>query len=639
MTERLVLDVETCSVLQLPQVGAERYFEDPDTHVICVAWCIDRGPIEVWCPGEPVPQTVLDFTGTIVAHNWLFEFAAWEFLGWPQAPIDRWDCTMARALYHGLPAGLDALGEALNLAIKKDAGARSLMLRMARPRATTAQGPVWWHETDAAKRRDLIAYCHQDVAVERLLDQVLPPLPPREREVFQVDGRINRRGLRIDTALVDRMDTLIDQEVARLDAELGAVTAQQVRTTNQVTKLQGWLLKDQGVQVAKLDRDTVAEALRQVPDDRPLARRALQLRQEAARSSTKKLRAMVQGLSWDGRLRGLFQYGGAGRTLRWAGRRVQPQNFPRGTIKQPNAAIGLIDQGIHPEDLNLLFEDSPMGCIASCLRGCFVAEPGRVLVVGDLAQIEARVVAWLAGQRDVLDVFASGQDVYSYTASRLGSSSRQFGKVLVLACGFGMGWQRFQHTAQKYRLVLSEGEARDAVDGWRASNDQIVDFWFRLGDAVIRAIRDPRAFYEVVGKVMVRRTKQAVRIVLPSGRELIYQQVAVEDDELGRPNVTFMGIHPITKQWAKVRTYGGKLVENVVQAVARDVLADAMVVLDRQGAELVGTVHDELIEEADAAIGDQVLDRMLTAMRATPSWAPGLPVHAEGWTGIRYGKS
>jgi DNA polymerase len=617
-------------------VGAERYFEDPDTHVICVAWCIDRGPIEVWCPSEPTPSAILNFTGTIVAHNWLFEFAAWEFLGWPQVPIDRWDCTMARALYHGLPAGLDALGEALNLAIKKDAGARSLMLRMARPRAP---GPVWWHETDPAKLKALIDYCRQDVAVERLLDQVLPPLPPRERDVFQVDGRINRRGLRIDTVLVDRMDTLIGQEVHRLDAELSVVTDAQVRTTNQVAKLQDWLHRDQGVEVAKLDRDTVAEALHQVPNDRPLARRALQLRQEAARSSTKKLRAMTQGLSWDGRLRGLFQYGGAGRTLRWAGRRVQPQNFPRGTIKAPNAAIGLIDQGIHPEDLNLLFEDSPMGCIASCLRGCFVAEPGRVLVVGDLAQIEARVVAWLAGQRDVLDIFASGQDVYSYTAGRLGSSSRQLGKVLCLAAGFGMGWQRFQHTAQKYGLVLSEGAAREAVEGWRASNDQIVDFWFRLGDAVIRAIRDPREHPEAVGLVTVRRTKLAIRIVLPSGRELIYHQVAVEDDELGRPNPVFMGSHPITKQWAKVRTYGGKLVENVVQAVARDVLADAMVVLDRLGAELVATVHDELIEEADTAIGDQVLDRMLTAMRATPAWAPGLPVHAEGWIGVRYGKS
>lgn len=638
MVARVVLDVETCGTVQLPAVGAAAYFEHPDTQVTCAAYAVDAGPIVVWRLGDPPP--VFPEDAIFVAHNYLFEFHCWELWlarhGWGLVPSqERWSCTMARALYHGLPASLEGVCEALHLAIKKDPDGRRLMLQMARPRDT---GPplVWWHETDKSKLIELMLYCVQDVAAERGLDQVLPELSATERQVFLVDGRINRRGLLVDVDLVDRMSHLAHAQMATLDQHMRNLTRQTVKSCAQVGMLQTWLHMDQQCHVPDLRKHSVVEALAAVPHAPPKARAALLTRQEAARASTKKLVAMRVGRSHDGRVRGLFQYGGAGRTLRWAGRRVQPQNFPRGTIRNVAGAVELIEQDATPDDLTLLFEDSAMGVLASCLRSCFVPAPGHRLVVADLAQIEARVVAWLAGQKDILDVFASGADVYTYTAKQQGSSSRQFGKVLVLACGFGMGPEKFQATAATYGITLDIVQAINAVFDWRQNNPAIVQYWWDIGCA---AMEVARGYGVCVGPVTLRRSRRAMRITLPSGRDLIYHHIGLEDDSKGRPNIVFMGVDPKTKQWSKQRTYGGKLVENITQAMARDVMAHAMITLDECGVPLVGTVHDELLAEPYEANAKLALRLMLDTLRSTPGWAPGLPLAAEGWIGSRYRKT
>lgn len=640
---RVVLDIETCGVLALPKVGAAAYFEHPLTQVTCACYAIDDGPIQRWCQGDPPP--VFPVNATFAAHNYLFELHGWELAlapryGWPQAPaLEDWTCLMARALYHALPASLEALCEALNTTIKKDSAARDLMLRMARPRSHLPSGYTWWHETDPDKLIALLNYCEQDVAAERLLDTILAELPPRERYVFEVDGRINRKGLMLDTDLVHQMMALANHQLKRLDTRMRLLTDGAVRTTAQVAKLQAWLHEDQDCPVPDLRKHTVQEALDAVPEAPAMARSALLLRQEASRSSTKKLQAMVAGRSQDDRLRGLFQYGGAGRTLRWAGRRVQPQNFPRGTIKNPDAALNGISQDVAPEELSALFEDTAMGVLASCLRGCFIAAPAHRLVVADLAQIEARVVCWLAGQQDVLDVFAAGEDVYRYVARQQGSDDRQLGKTLVLACGFGMGPPKFQSTAKSYGIELDPFQAHRAVYGWRDANSAIVNFWHDISQAARDLARAGDGDSRTVGRILLRRTKQALRIRLPSGRDMIYHQIRVVLDEQGRDNLVFVGVDPKTKQWSPQRTYGGKLVENIVQAVARDVMTEAMLELDAAGVSLVGTVHDELLAEVPEVDADTTLQLMLDAMRRTPVWAAGLPVAAEGWTGTRYRKA
>jgi DNA polymerase len=518
------------------------------------------------------------------------------------------------------------------------------MLQMARPRDI---GPplVWWHQTDPDKMIQLMLYCIQDVAAERQLDQVLPDLSPSERQVFDVDGQINRRGLLVDVGLVHRMIRLADTQMFILDQDMRRLTSgvrgrPAVKSCAQVGMLQTWLHMDQQCFVPDLRKHSVAEALAAVPHAPPKARAALLTRQEAARASTKKLNAMVVGRSNDDRVRGLFQYGGAGRTLRWAGRRVQPQNFPRGTIKHVDQALTLIqldDTGT--DDLTALFEDSAMGVLASCLRSCFIAAPGHTFAVADLAQIEARVVAWLAGQQDILDVFASGADVYTYTAQQQGSGNRQFGKVLVLACGFGMGPEKFQATAETYGVALDIQQAIDAVWDWRQNNPNIQHLWWDVGNAAQDIARGQDGDSIQVGFIELRRSRRAMKLILPSGREMIYHHVGLENDSKGRPNIIFMGVDPKTKQWSKQRTYGGKLVENIVQATARDVMAEAMVVLDHLGVPLVGTVHDELLAEPHTADAKGTMRSMLDTLRTTPSWAPGLPLAAEGWIGRRYRKA
>lgn len=636
---RLVLDVETASPLNLRACGAHAYFENPDTHVTVAAWAWNDEPVQIWVPGSPPP--VFDPPYTLIAHNYLFEQCAWNALltpryGWQQLTgHERWSCTMARALSLALPAGLDMLGEALELKVRKDKGAKDLMLRMSRPRAVDEHGKyIWWHLTDPAKYAALQDYCANDVTVERLVDRTIPELTPTERKIFEIDGHINQRGIMIDVPLVERMAQLAVSRTRDLDKDMARITQDAVKSTAQVGALTEWL-RDQGCQVEDVAKATVSHALMNTTPG-TVAYEALATRAEAARSSTKKLDAMRLGLSHDGRLRGLFQYGGAGRTMRWAGRRVQPQNFPRPSLKARDtlAAISLLTMdSTLATDLDMLFPDTALGVIASCLRSCFVAAPGHEFVIADYAQIEARVLAWLAGQLDILEVFRRGEDAYTYAARQQGSTNRQFGKVLVLACGYGMGAQRFLETAATYGVTLEFDAALDAVRDWRALNRQIVNLWRNVDNAA-RTIALGYADPITVGRLTLSRSKQAMRMTLPSGRDLIYHKIALDDET---NSVTFWGVDPYTKRWSEQRTYGAKLVENATQATARDIMCDSMMQIDPR-YPLVGTIHDELIAEVSCATAQRALTDMLDLMRISSTWAPGLPLDAEGRVVTRYTK-
>lgn len=641
---RIVVDIETASLVDLKTAGADAYAEDSSTLVLCAGWRCDDGRAGMWLPGEKVPEVFFDPATIIVAHNAAFEIAIWrhkfECLGWPPLPaLERWSCTMSRAQYHGLPAALEQVAEALRLPphLQKDMAGHRLMLQMSRPRSL--EPLTWWHETDPEKYLALQRYCRRDVEVESKLDNILPELPSTEAALWRLNQLMNTRGVRLDGELIGRLGVIVTSETRRLNQAMANATGGRLRSAGQVEALKRFLAEEHGLSFETLSKDPLTEILAD-PTLAPGPARVLRIRAEAAKTSTAKLRAMTRAVSGDGRARGCFRYYGAGRTGRYSSQRIQLQNLARPTIAKPIRAIDLIQcHGADGRVLDLLFEDTPLGVISSCLRGCLVPEKGAAFVVGDLAQIEARVIAWLAGQHDILGVFARGDDVYIWTAEKVGSSNRQLGKVLVLSCGFGTGPPKFLATAAKYGVTLELPEAEHLVWEWREANHHIVDYWHALGHAALDIVGAPSGISTRVGRVLLEHRNRALVIRLPSGRELFYQRAAVERDEEGRFGVTYEGVNQYTRHWERIRTWGGKLAENITQAVARDVLAHDLVKLYGEGLPIVGTVHDELIGEPEAADAQPWLERMLDVMQTAPAWAPGLPIGAEGHILERYGKA
>ena len=643
---RVVIDLETSSTQDLRKTGASAYAEHPDTRVTVLCATVDNSPVLTWrWDSDRTGMWIRFFEfrlrhgATFVAHNYLFEYNIWHHkmvpMGFPPIPIDRWSCTMARSLVAGYPASLETAAKAARLSIQKDASARDLMLRMARPR-TTEPTITWWHETSPEHFQRLCDYCAQDVEAERALDKVVPELSPRERRVFEADATINQRGIFVDIDLVTRLDSHAHAARALAVHTIVAATNAQVTTPNQVARIHAWL-GGVGITLPDLRRATVFEAL-QSPTLVGPARRVLQARLDASRSSTAKLDAIRSARSEDGRVRGTFQYYGANRTGRAAGRRLQPQNLFRGSIRDVARAVKLIKTGCLTPDLEVLFEDSAMGVVASCLRSCITAPPGRKLAICDFAQIEARVLAWLAGETYALECFERGDDIYTETAKAVGSGSRQMGKVLVLACGFGMGAARFQATAAGFNLNLSLMEAGDAVDAWRRLNKRIVGFWWECDKAIMRVARSAPGTEIRVGRVVFKRSAKAVLIELPSGRHLVYRNPHVEQNEkTDKWEFTYRGSHG--GDWVVQRAWPGKTVENITQAVARDVLVDKMVdLIDVHHLDLIAQVHDELVAECDDGDADQVFQLMSRCMSSTVTWAPTLPLAASGFVAQRYAK-
>jgi DNA polymerase len=406
-----------------------------------------------------------------------------------------------------------------------------------------------------------------------------------------------------------------------------------------------------------LSKDKVAQALGQdgLIWAGPTTRRVLEIRQEVAKSSTKKLDAMLRCAGPDGRVRGQLAYYGAFRTGRFAGRLIQPQNFPRPSIKLIAHAVQNVLDGVDPDFLRLVY-GAPLDVAASLLRSCLIPGPGRRFIIYDLAQIEARVVAWLASQTDILQVFERGEDVYAYTASKLGSANRQFGKVLVLACGFGMGATRFQETAKTYGLDLTLAQCDEAVQGWRQANPKIVDLWQSVDRAVRTALKEfawrgskPQVDEPINDKLSVsvslsRTGTPLMTLRLPSGRRLYYRNARIQPSACDsgrwlRGEIAYDGVDQHTKQWTTLRTYGGKLVENITQAAARDVIVEAALRVDARGlGDLVLSVHDELVFEADSESSQKLSHEIRQEIDRRPTWALDLPVASEGGIKARYGK-
>jgi DNA polymerase len=645
----LSLDFETYNTLDLKGVGADLYASSSTLVVTAIAWAVDDGPIEsVRYPFNYLPHIIQNYLrngGMLRAWNASFEWLILHHQFHITLPWMQVDCTMQRALYASLPGALDAAGQALGLpaSLQKDPAGKRLMLQMSRPRANRSK----WHEDDPDKVRRLEEYCRQDVAAERAIAKRLPPLPMNEKRVSALDHYTNRRGIALDSDLIRRLMILASEETRSLNQACTLLTNGEVTSPGtQTAKLTRWL-EGQGLAVPDgLDKEAVDTLLSGMPTiDVP--RQVLEIRQEVAKSSTKKLSTMLKCQGRDGRVRGQLAYYGANRTGRFAGRLIQVQNlprpaFPKDTLRDVRSAIR---QSPDSEWIDLLY-GPPLDITASLLRSCLVPGQGKVFVTYDFKQIEARVLAWLAGAKDTLEVFASGEDVYVYEQKRIGLSSRQAGKVVVLACGFGMGAIRFQETARTYGLDLTLDEALDIVTAWRNANPLIVTLWRHTEDCFRRALWSPGTVVQVNDKLSfhARRTitngilTVIVEMRLPSSRELFYRHARIEPGKFSQGEITYDGVDQTTKRWGAIRTWGGKLVENAVQAIARDCLVDASLRIDAADlGKLVLSAHDELVEEVDELVASQRAPLIMAEIEQSPYFARDLPIAAEGGIRTSYG--
>lgn len=642
MTLEISIDLETRSAVDLKKTGVYPYAAHPTTDVWCLAFQDDdAGVCQVWRPGEYLPPQFLDPRVTFRAWNANFERQIWHAIlvaryGFPPVPLERWVCTMAEALAMGLPGSLDKAGEALGVEQQKDKAGAGVMMRMAKPRRVQPDGTiVWWD--DAERRATLEAYCQQDVRAERAIARQVRRLSATERAVWLLDQQINDRGVGVDLPLVAALSDLEAAARADADRRMRELTGGAVKQLTQAGALKSWL-SGRGLDLEGVAKDDVRDALEdgELPAD---VEEVLLLRQEAGGTSSRKLVSMKASASRGSRIRGMLAYHGAS-TGRWAGRLVQPQNMPRGTIKHKHLEPSLpLVMGRNAAGLEMLF-GSIHHVVPSALRACFRAEAGNQLYAGDYSQIEARVLPWLSGAEHVLDVFRSGKDIYQTTADAMGVD-RQIGKVAVLALGFQGGKGAFQNMAKVYGLKVTDEQADEFKVKWREANPEAVAMWDEVQQAALNAVRWGNPTEACAGKIhFYMEGRDWLVCELPSTRKLWYSKPHIvkkltpwgrEVDELRA-----WGVDSFTKKWASYSLYGGLLTENIVQAVARDIMAGAMLRLDRAGYPPILTVHDEVICETPAGFGS--VAEFTDIMTVTPKWAAGLPIKAEAWAGTRYRK-
>lgn len=653
----LHIDFESRSSVDIRRAGVYVYAEHPSTDIWCAAYALDDEPVGMWLPGEPCPTAVTAACAegwTVIAHNANFERVMWGRIlatryGWPQPRLEQWRCTMAMAMAMALPGSLEGAAAALGLEHTKDMEGHGLMLRMAsprRPRKGENPDGVFWFDDEPRKQR-LYAYCRQDVEVERQLERRLLALRPSELRLWHLDQTINDRGVYVDTELCRAALQVVETSTRWLNDELRELTGGFVRAASNVAQLTAWL-EGRGIRTPSLDKVHI-EALLGRGDLTEDVRRCLEIRQEAAKAAVKKIDALLAGMNADGRARGLLQYHAAS-TGRWAGRRFQPQNIKRPDIKDVDSAIAAVASG--SADLVRILYDQPLAVVGDCLRGMVRAPAGRRLIAADFSNIEGRVLAWLAGEQWKCDAFSAfdrgeGPDIYRLAYARafgipvggVDDDGRQVGKVMELALGYQGGVGAFQTMAVGYRVSVSDERADEIKVAWRDAHPAIVQFWWDLDRAAQQAVQAPGIVYRV-GALAFRRAGSFLFLRLPSGRTLCYPYPRVADREVPwggtRPAVVYKGVDSYTRRWQDCWAYGGLWAENVTQAVARDVMAEAMGRVEAAGYPVVLTVHDEVVSEINCDFGS--LSEFEALMVELPSWADGLPVAAKAWSAERYRK-
>lgn len=659
MATFLCLDLETRSTSDLRKVGVFRYAEDPNTDIWCACYAFDDGPVHTWLPGDPPPPAIQEHVaakGLIRAWNAQFEQTLWNAIltpryGWAYPRDEQWVCSAAMGARVSLPRSLEDAAMALHLLQQKDIEGWYLMLRMSKPRSRMPL--IWWD--DPVKLQRLVQYCKQDVETERAVYEALPPAGnATERAIWLLDQEINRRGVRIDRPLVSSALVLVALVTEDLNARMESITQGRVPSITAGAKLIAWL-QEQGVDTDTVAKVPLADLLKEGTFPEPV-REALRLRQEGAKSSTAKYAMMLSTASKDDRVRGMLLYHAAG-TGRWAGRGVQPHNFPRGSIAMSTELI----QSILTCDMSRVqTAGPPMEVLSSALRACFIPSRTQAFYAGDFNAIEARVVAWLAGAEEMVSAFRDHRKVYEEMAERIfgipapevakDSFERFVSKTTVLGCGFQMGWETFQRRMKdQFGIELLDELAERCVTSFRGANPEIVALWRSMNATALRVVRDQCAEEVPVPGTQNRITfsllDEWLRMRLPSGRFLWYFRPQIglravpwtepDGTPAKRPAVSFEGVNSFTRKWTRMPLYGGLLTENAVQGIARDFLAEAMLRLEEAGFRIVLTVHDEILAEAPPTHSSEHFCRIMAEI---PAWAEGCPVAVEGWNGERYKK-
>ncbi|WP_196007890.1 DNA polymerase [Clostridium tyrobutyricum] len=648
----LAIDVETYSSIDLVKCGVYAYTESANFEILLFAYAYDDNPIEIidLACGEKLPQDVIeDLTNPKViktAFNSNFERTCLaKYLSKPMPP-EQWRCSAVHSLELGLPTSLDKVARCMNLEQQKMSEGKALLRYFSMPcKPTKANGGRTRNlpQHGIEKWEIFKRYCKQDVEVERTIRKKLDryPVTDNEWKLWALDQKINDSGVKIDKALVHNAIKCDEGHQKKMVKEAENLT--QLENPNSPVQLKKWL-QTKGFKVESLSKEKVKELLGEVED--PSVKRMLKIRQELSKTSVKKYEAMKRAMCHDERVRGLMKFYGANRTGRWSSKLVQTQNLPRNNMDNLGDARMLLKTGDF-EMLEILFDSVP-DVLSQLIRTAFIPSNNSKFIVSDFSAIEARVIAWIAGEKWVINTFKSSGKIYEMTASKMFGvpiekivkgnpeyALRQKGKVATLACGY-QGSSGALIAMGAVKMGLKEDELPEIVAAWRKSNSNIVKLWRKIETAAIKSVDEKKVVKMQYGLEFSCRGG-VLFIKLPSGRSLAYVRPRIETDvKFNKPKLTYEGIEQGTKQWGRLNTYGGKLTENIVQAIARDCLAEAMLRLDRAGYKIVFHVHDEVILDVPNGFGS--LNEVNKIMGEPIKWAPGLPLKADGFETSYYKK-
>ena len=651
----LSIDLETYSSVPIGKAGAQKYIASPDFEILLFAYSLDGSPVVCvdFAQGEMLPQEIANALTSPDyikhAYNAPFEWGCLSKYVGRQLPPEQWRCTMFHGLYAGYTAGLEATGRALGLAEDKrklntgKALIRYFCVPCAPSKANGMRTRNYPHHNP--ERWQLFKeYCCQDVVTEMEIERRLSaiPVPDFVQKEWETDLIINSRGVAVDMEMVEGALELGATVRNSLMAEAMEISG--LNNPNSVKQLAAWLEEETGEEVAALRKDTVAKMLAR-DDNSPQVQRMLEIRQELGKTSTKKYDAIEVAVCPDGRVRGLLQFYGANRTGRWAGRLVQVQNLPR-TYTEPLELARELVKGRNLNALKAIYGSIP-DTLSQLIRTAFVAPPGHILIDADFSAIEARVISWLAGEEWRLEVFRTHGKIYEASASQMFGvplelikkgnpeyALRQKGKVAELALGY-QGSTGALINMGALDMGIPEEDLPDIVTRWREANRRIRDLWYKMDAAAVQIITQGGAVG--VNNVIVAREfnyeqgTDCMTITLPSGRKLYYIEPQIGQNQWGNPSISYMGMDQTTKKWKRIETYGGKLVENCVQAIARDCLAQAIEHLEAAGLPVIFHIHDEVV--IDCPPNAATLEDVVKIIAQPIPWAPDLPLGADGWVG------
>lgn len=657
MAKNLFIDVETYSSVDIKESGAYKYIESPDFEILIIGYALDDGPVKIvdLAQGEEMPEefeeALLDPDCVKVAHNAVFERLSFKHIGY-NVPAEQWYCTSVKAAYCGLPLSLDGVSKALNLTDKKLDTGKALIKYFSCPcKATRVNGmrtrnypehaPEKWEMYKEYNKYDVLA---EREIFKRLEAYIIPDI---ERKMYVLDQNINDIGILVDMELAESAIAVDNTYTSILTQHAQQLTG--LENPNSPVQIRQWIEKTTGCVVMSLSKETMPDLMKEFADY-PDVIELLNIRKKLSKTSIKKYYAMLNCAMKDHRVRGTFQFYGANRTGRWAGRLLQLQNLSKNHISHievPREMIRARDW----ESVEMMYDDVA-DILSQLVRTALIASPGKVFSVADFSAIEARVISWLANEKWRMDVFRGDGKIYEATGAKMfnvpisaitkGSVLRDKSKISELALGYEGSLGALKRMGGE-RMGLSDTEMMSLVRKWRSANPAIVDMWKEIDEASKEAVRYQRPVSCTCRNIIFDCNGEFMTIQLPSGRKLFYYGPKFKDKKIGHSTMPtrvlcYQGVVQETKQWGEIDTYGGKLTENIVQAIARDLLGDAMLRMQDEGYEIIASVHDEVIVEVPEINAKDHYNRLVEIMSTPPQWAEDLPLNADGGVMMFYQK-